>query len=104
MPGRPVRGARTSRCVVGLLDLLGRRAALCVLWELRDGHAQSFRLLRASCDDMSPSVLNTRLGELRAAKLLETGNAGYVLTAEGMALMRHLKPLNRWADGWSGAA
>ena len=88
---------------MALLDLLGRRGTLRLLWELRDGHAQSFRLLRASADAMSPSVLNARLKELREARLVELGEAGYALTAQGLELMRQLKPLNRWAEMWGGA-
>jgi DNA-binding HxlR family transcriptional regulator len=86
---------------MALLDLLGRRGTLRLLWELRDGHPQSFRLLRASADGISPSVLNTRLKELREAGVIELAEAGYALTTRGMALVRHLKPLSRWADAWS---
>lgn len=86
-----------------LLDLLGRRGTLRLLWELRDGHPQSFRLLRASADGISPSVMNTRIKELREARLVELAEAGYTLTAEGQALVRHLKPLNRWAQVWAAA-
>lgn len=86
---------------MALLDMLGRRGALRVLWELRDGHPQTFRLLRASCDDMSPSVLNTRLRELREAGLLAPGTDGYTLTPLGAGLLHHLKPLNHWATGWA---
>ncbi|MDB5871360.1 MAG: transcriptional regulator [Ramlibacter sp.] len=88
---------------MALLDLLGRRGTLRLLWELRDGHAQSFRLLRASADGISPSVLNTRLKELREARLVELATAGYGLTPQGMELMRQLKPLNRWAEGWAAS-
>ena len=66
---------------MALLDLLGRRGTLRLLWELRDGHPQSFRLLRASADDMSPSVLNARLKELREACLVELVEAGYTLSS-----------------------
>jgi DNA-binding HxlR family transcriptional regulator len=103
LPGRPVRGSRTGRPVMALLDLLGRRGTLRLLWELRDGHGQSFRLLRGSADGISPSVMNDRLKELREAGLVEAGDAGYTLTAEGRELMKHLKPLARWADAWAGA-
>ena len=65
LPGRPVRGSHTGRPVMALLDLLGRRGTLRVLWELHEGHGQSFRLLRANADGISPSVLNDRLKELR---------------------------------------
>ena len=103
LPGRPVRGSRTGRPVMALMDLLGRRGTLRLLWELRDGHPQSFRLLRASADGISPSVLNTRVKELREARLVELAETGYVLTAEGRELVKHLKPLNRWAEVWAAA-
>ena len=86
---------------MALLDLLGRRGSLRLLWELRDGHAQSFRLLRDSADAISPSVMNTRVKELRDARLVELTDAGYALTPEGLELVQHLKPLNRWAEGWA---
>jgi DNA-binding HxlR family transcriptional regulator len=89
---------------MALLDLLGRRGTLRLLWELRDGHPQSFRLLRASADAISPSVLNTRLKELREAQLVELADAGYALTRHGMELMNHLGPLNRWAHNWAAYA
>ncbi|ROZ61910.1 helix-turn-helix domain-containing protein [Ramlibacter sp. WS9] len=100
-PGQPVRGSRTGRPVMALLDLLGRRGSLRLLWELRDGHAQSFRLLRDSADAISPSVMNSRVKELREARLVELTAAGYALTGEGLELVRHLKPLHRWAEGWA---
>lgn len=103
VPGRAVRGSRTGRPVMAVLDLLGRRGALRLLWELRDGHPQSFRLLRASCGDMSPSVLNARLKELREAALVELADGGYVQTALGAGLLKHLTPLNRWAQDWAHA-
>ena len=101
LPGKNVRGSRTGRPVMALLDLLGRRGTLRLLWELRDGHPQSFRLLRSSADGISPSVLNTRLKELREARMVERGDGGYVLTTGGLELVRHLKPLNRWAEAWA---
>lgn len=83
---------------MALLDLLGRRGTLRLLWELRDGHGQSFRLLRDSAGGISPSVLNDRLKELREAGIVELGDAGYVLTPAGRGLVQALKPLNRWAE------
>ena len=103
LPARPVRGSRSGRPVMALLDLLGRRGTLRLLWELRDGHPQSFRLLRASADAISPSVLNTRLKELREARLVELAEDGYRLTSQGADLVKALKPLNRWAEAWAGA-
>jgi len=99
-PGNPVRGSATGRPVMALLDLLGRRWTLRVLWELQLSPA-SFRELQARCEGLSPSVLNTRLGELREARLLENGDAGYRLTAQGEELMRRCLPLAEWAEDWA---
>jgi DNA-binding HxlR family transcriptional regulator len=102
LPGRSVRGSRSGRPVMALLDLLGRRGTLRLLWELRDGQGQSFRLLQENAGGMSPSVLNDRLKELREAQLVEAGDAGYVLTQAGLELVRRLKPLDQWAEAWAG--
>src|SRR5215467_2180329 len=101
LPGRPVRGSRSGRPVMALLDLLGRRWTLRLLWELRDERVVTFRVLRADLDDVSPSILNARLKELRAAGLLDLGSDGYLLTASGNQLLGLLVPLGRWADRWA---
>ena len=99
-PGRPVRGSRTGRPVMALLDLLGRRWALRILWELRQGPA-TFAALQARCDAMSPSVLNHRLAELREAGVVALGDGGYALTAPGVELCRPLAELDAWAKKWA---
>jgi DNA-binding HxlR family transcriptional regulator len=81
-------------------DLLGRRWALRVLWELR-GEPHTFRSLRAACDEISPAVLNTRLRELREAGLIERLEEGYGLTQLGGQLIAALKPLDSWAKRWN---
>jgi DNA-binding HxlR family transcriptional regulator len=87
---------------MALLDLLGRRWALRVLWELRDGAAPTFRQLQAQCGDISSSVLNDRLRELRDAGIVTTSHAsGYHLTAEGHSLLSALAPLDAWANRWA---
>ncbi len=53
-----------------LLDLLGRRWSLRILWELRERPLTS-RALRAACDEASPTVLQARLSELREAGFVE---------------------------------
>lgn len=83
-----------------LLDVLGRRWSLRVLWELRNT-SLSFRALRQACDDVSPSVLNARLGELRELGLVESGDDGYVLTEDARALGELMVPLDAWANGWA---
>jgi DNA-binding HxlR family transcriptional regulator len=85
-----------------VLDRLGRRWALRVLWELRDG-PRTFRALREACDDVSPSSLNQRLAELRTLGVVELGDDGYGLTASGASLSRIMLELCRWADQTLGA-
>jgi len=86
---------------MALLDLLGRRWALRVLWELR-ADVLTFRELQARCEGMSSSVLNQRLRELRAADVIVLRDrAGYQLTQEGRALLAALMPLHDWAVRWS---
>ncbi len=95
-----VRGSRTGRPIMALLDLLGRRWTLRVLWELRDGPLP-FRALQERCEGMSSSVLNERLRELRAAGIARLGEGGYELTGEGRELLELFGPLNDWAQRWA---
>ena len=83
-----------------LMDHLGRRWSLRILWELRQGPA-TFRALRTACDEVSPSVLNTRLHELRELGLIEKTDEGYGLTADGESLGARLLDLDRWARRWA---
>lgn len=94
-----MRGSRTGRPIMALLDLLGRRGTLRVLWELREARL-TFRALQEAAGS-SPSVLNTRLGELREAGLVEHGGDGYGLTARGRTLLGHLAPLHAFAESWA---
>ena len=91
---------------MALLDLLGRRWALRVLWELRDDTATpTFRELQARCGDLSSSVLNERLRELREAEIVTVRpGEGYRLTPEGHRLMLALEPLDGWARRWAAGA
>ena len=74
-PGRRVRGSATGRPIMALLDLLGRRMTLRILWELRDAPL-TFRALQEAAAT-NPSVLNARLKELREARLVEHDAEGY---------------------------
>ncbi|MEV0012894.1 helix-turn-helix domain-containing protein [Streptomyces sp. NPDC047973] len=85
---------------MALLDLLGRRWALRVLWELRDGSSVTFRRLQQRCDGVSSSVLADRLRELGQAGLVEHAGEGYLLTEQGRTLQESLAPLDAWASGW----
>jgi DNA-binding HxlR family transcriptional regulator len=87
---------------MALLDLLGRRWALRVLWELRAGNSLTFRELQARCGGISSSVLNDRLRELRLARILATEpTEGYQLTHAGGQLLEVLKPVDDWAKNWA---
>jgi DNA-binding HxlR family transcriptional regulator len=87
---------------MALLDLLGRRWALRVLWELRDGRPLTFRELQAGCGEVSSSVLNDRLHELREAGIVQArSGGGYLLTPEGERLLGALAPLDAWAKRWA---
>lgn len=87
---------------MALLDLLGRRWTLRVIWELRDAPL-SFRALQSACADMSPSVLNQRLAELREALLVDASDQGYTLSVLGRSLLEQFAPLDRWAERWAQA-
>lgn len=99
-PGRPVRGSSSGRPVMVLLDVLGRRWALRILWELR-AREHTFRGLQDACGGVSPTVLNDRLRELHELGLVERGQAGYHLSKDGRALEELLLPLDDWANRWA---
>lgn len=87
--------------MLALLDLLGRRWALRILWELRQQPA-SFQALQRRCDFMSTSVLSQRLAELREAQLIEKDQAGdYVLTESGSQLLMRLDGIDEWTQDWA---
>lgn len=93
--------ARAGRPIIQVLEWLGRRWTLRVLWELRAG-ALPFRALQERCDALSPTVLNDRLRELRATGIVELqAGGGYVLTADGRTLGTLLLPLHTWAERWA---
>ena len=85
---------------MALLDLVGQRWVLRIIWELRDGPL-TFRRLQDACDGISPSVLNTRLKMLREASLAEASDNGYQLTTLGEELQTEFSPLYNWAEKWA---
>ena len=84
-----------------LLELLESRYALRVLWALKDGHPQTFRLLQDSIGNITPNTLNTRIKELRAAGLLGHGEKGYTVTPLGADLLKRLNDLQAFAGKWA---
>lgn len=87
----------TARPVESALDLLGRRWAMRLIWELRRS-TLAFSELRQRTG-ISPSVLSGRLGELGGAGIVERDADGrYRLSGRGRELARILYELNRWAE------
>jgi DNA-binding HxlR family transcriptional regulator len=99
VPGRPVRGSETGKPIMAALDLLGRRGALRIVWELREGRVLTFRALQAAAE-LPPGTLNTRLAELRAADIV-AADGGYRLSPRGSGLIAALWPLMAWSEAWA---
>lgn len=94
MPGQPDDDA----ALLALFDVLGRRWAMRVVWELQPG-GLTYRELAAQIPGMSTSVLTQRLRDLRKAGLVSHEHgAGYGLTPLGHDLLTHLAVLRDWAD------
>lgn len=98
---KPARASRHVPAVHVLFNLLSRRWALHVLWELREKPV-GFRALRAAVA-MSPTMLSRRLDELKASELIAEDAAGYALTARGQALSDTLGRIGALADEWYGS-
>lgn len=93
--------AKENAAIGQLLELLESRYAMRVLWALRDGHPQTFRLLQDSIGKITPNTLNTRIKELRAAGLMSHGTDGYTVTVMGADLLKRLNDLQAFAGKWS---
>ena len=93
--------ARDNAAVIQLYTLLEARYALRVIWALSDGHPQTFRLLQDSVGGVTPNTLNTRLKELRAARLVDHTGDGYRLTSQGADLARRLSEVQPFASKWA---
>jgi len=93
---------KETAAISQLLALLEARYAMRVLWALRDGHAQTFRLLQDSVGGITPNTLNTRIKELREAGIVAHGGEGYSLTLTGQDLLKRLSDLQAFAARWQG--
>jgi DNA-binding HxlR family transcriptional regulator len=94
-------GAKDNAAVIQLFDLLETRYAMRVIWALSDGHPQTFRLLQDSVGGVTPNTLNTRLKQLRAARLVDHGREGYRLTSQGADLSRRMTDVQLFATRWA---
>lgn len=92
--------AKENAAIGQLLELLESRYAMRVLWALKDGHPQTFRLLQDSVGKITPNTLNTRIKALRTAGLMNHGNDGYIVTAMGTDLLKRLNDLQAFAGKW----
>ena len=95
--------AKDNAAVNQLFDLLESRFAIRVLWALKDGHPQTFRLLQDSVGGITPNTLNTRLKEMRAAGLITHGDSGYGVTGSGADLLRRMNEMSAFATKWTSA-
>ena len=94
---------KDNAAVQQLLGVLESRYAIRVLWALKDGHPQTFRLLQDSVGLITPNTLNTRIKELRAAGLMTHGDDGYTVTTMGADLLKRLNDLHAFSTKWGAA-
>jgi DNA-binding HxlR family transcriptional regulator len=99
-PGTKVRGSESGAPINALFDLMGRRWALGVVWNLGGG-PRAFRELQDLCGSISPSILSSRLRDLQEAAIVVRTLDGYELTPRGAELREHLVPLADWSADWS---
>jgi DNA-binding HxlR family transcriptional regulator len=102
IPGQQVRGSKSGKPIMALLDLLGRTWALGVIWNLSQGPA-TFRELQLRCEQISPSLLNTRLKELKQLNIIEVADKGYTLSQYGEDLFSIISPLSHWSKDWAAS-
>lgn len=90
-----------SRPIMRLIDLLGKKWVMRIIWEMNAGSC-TFRELQDRCGGISPTVINGRMKDLIAAGLINKDNpSGYQLTQAGQELLELFGPLNQWAEQWA---
>ena len=95
--------SKENAAISQLLTLLESRYAMRVMWALKDGHAQTFRLLQDSVGGITPNTLNTRIKELRSAGLVNHGSEGYSATTAGMDLLKRMGDFQAFASKWAAS-
>ena len=101
-PLKPVRGSKSGAPIMALFDLMGRRWAMGIVWQLNEGPL-SFVEIQKRCESISPTILSARIKDLIEAKLIEKTVEGYRLTTLGMDLFGILEPFKGWAAKWTKA-
>ena len=92
--------SKENAAINQLFEKLECRYALRVLWALKDGHPQTFRLLQDSVGGITPNTLNTRIKELREAGFVDQGSDGYTVTPSGADLLKRLSDVQAFATRW----
>lgn len=100
IPGSKVRGSKTGSPIMAILDLLGRKWALGIIWNMGDKPIK-FRELQSKCETISPGVLNSRIKDLKEAGLIIRTLEGYILDKKGLELQALLFPLGKWSNSWA---
>ncbi len=95
--------SKENAAIGQLLSLLESRYAIRVLWALKDGHPQTFRLLQDSVGGITPNTMNTRIKELREAGLITHGGNGYIVTPMGADLLKRLNDLSAFSTKWAAS-
>ena len=90
----------TKNAINATLELFQRKWLLRLVWELHLG-PKTFRALQEACDDISPTVVNARIGDLRDAGLVASmPGEGYALTPLGEGMVEAFTPLMKWGVKW----
>lgn len=100
VPHQPVRGSDSGIPIMAAFDLLGQKWNMRILWQLNQS-PMTFRQLQQACGQVAPSMLNSRIKQLKQAQLLLSTEAGYELTQTGKALVIALDPLRDWSQQWA---
>ena len=93
--------ASSTRPIMQLIDLLGTKWIMRILWEMNAGPC-TFRELQDRCGGISPTMINNRMKDLIAGNLVDKDSPnGYQLTELGQELLELFAPLNQWAEKWA---
>jgi DNA-binding HxlR family transcriptional regulator len=103
-PGLPIGDPNPADVIITpVLELLGRRGTLLIIWALRGGRL-TIPQLRRRCDGMLAGVTAQRIKELRQAGVLEPEDLGQgvALSDEGTTLLEAYPTFQAWAKRCAG--
>ena len=67
LPGSQVRGSKTGKPIMALLDLLGRTWALGIIWNLEQGPA-TFRELQQRCEQILTDLIKYPIKRIKSIR------------------------------------